>query len=924
MPVILAPPPLRAHRARAVSGFGGEGAGIPPKGEGGWRRKGVEIGPGMSLSQDEAMAALGGGEAAEGEEGDAPGGDESPPAPHPAAPGQHRALLAVRALRAALPTAIFVALVARPATALAHRKPAVAHSPPLAAASIPAFADSCTDIEQEDISGAMVAGQEHRDEIRRRQKRDKAAVKLLTKRDNKRRRRDAKEVHLVYKQILHVRSELAYRAQQVLGLNALLKLIVLIALTVPIVVLGAQVYRMVGQHATRSGTMKNAMYFAYALMNDIPGTDLHQEDSFAGLLVSNLIYSFGMVTFAVFLGVVCDEIQDMVHEVKTGNQRVVESDHTVVLNWNDQGIQLLKQMAIAKEEGRKLYKKPVVILSSDDKDDLDRAISDALEGSRLKVVTRHGQPFALADLDRAAAHSAKTIIVLHGEGSGGSDDPGFSEEIKKASAIVALNKGKEGQTVLVQMKGPLPPEEDIVRKSIIEAKLVDAARGLVGNKARDFVRLHSSDRVGDIFAWSALQPGLSRALNDIMIQDKGGVEIYSTPAARSTVGRSYNEIWRRYASAVLLGIVRPAEGGGAGGLDAARQERYDVMMVPSPDEVVREGDFLVFLADGDKDCRLSWIRKSLGLKVFGDPPERPINAARPGETAADVAARVGVPSEALLAANPGVHPQRLVDGQVLRVPSAEGFACKDPQKILVAGWNDIAGPHMCRLLAQRANYGTVVTILSPACPESLPPDNAFVKFKWTKGAATSTRDLQRAGAGWECDTAIILQPTTLNHKERDANTMGTLLHLQDIWRDAKMSPHVVAAVYEPHTVDLLKNLDAGKRGHLDLVLEDELTSGAMVQLSANPELTGVVRDLVEMVGTEIRVHKASEYVDVRSGRPVAFSDVSELAHARGEVALGYFCLLDQNDLHLSPDKKSHHVYRPGDRIVVMEGKTSGR
>ena len=122
-------------------------------------------------------------------------------------------------------------------------------------------------------------------------------------------------------------------------------------------------------------------------MNDVPGADSTAEETWKSVVVAQLIVFCGMFTFAILIGVVSDEIANKVDEVKTGNSKVFERNHTVILNWNDQLIPLLKQVAVAKSEGIG-FKKPVVVLADRDKEEMDAVIEDELsESPPLSVVT---------------------------------------------------------------------------------------------------------------------------------------------------------------------------------------------------------------------------------------------------------------------------------------------------------------------------------------------------------------------------------------------------------------------------------------------------------------------------------------------------------------------------------------------------------
>ena len=56
--------------------------------------------------------------------------------------------------------------------------------------------------------------------------------------------------------------------------------------------------------------------------------------------------------------------------------------------------------------------RPVVILSDRPKEDMDRELKKGLASYDLEWHTRTGMPYSISDLDRVAAGSAQTVLLL--------------------------------------------------------------------------------------------------------------------------------------------------------------------------------------------------------------------------------------------------------------------------------------------------------------------------------------------------------------------------------------------------------------------------------------------------------------------------------------------------------------------------------
>ena len=196
---------------------------------------------------------------------------------------------------------------------------------------------------------------------------------------------------------------------------------------------------LVYSRVTGTRPLSAAAFKAYSLLNDIPGADATDEESTAGRLVAVTLHLVGVLTFAILLGVVSDNISSAVDRLRTSNAPVMESGHTLLVNWGGYSKPVLRQLASARKDGR-LPCGRVVILADMPKEELDEQVrvralcprgpvgvtngrahspsqvQDELakagsDLSGLQISTRQGSPRELADLQRACAGTARRVIV---------------------------------------------------------------------------------------------------------------------------------------------------------------------------------------------------------------------------------------------------------------------------------------------------------------------------------------------------------------------------------------------------------------------------------------------------------------------------------------------------------------------------------
>ncbi|CAM9135459.1 unnamed protein product [Discosporangium mesarthrocarpum] len=186
----------------------------------------------------------------------------------------------------------------------------------------------------------------------------------------------------------------------------------MLAFSCLLVALGGLAYKSVTGSRLESSAFK-----AFALLNNTPGSSAIDEDTPQAMFVTNVLYMTGLLTFSVFLGVIASEISTRVDEIHKGNFHVVDSGHTLMLNWNEATVPILRQLSLAEREGRRVRDKPVVILADRDKQEMDKEVRTGLKypgmpPSPLTVVTRRGRPSRIEDLDLVSAGKAKRSIIL--------------------------------------------------------------------------------------------------------------------------------------------------------------------------------------------------------------------------------------------------------------------------------------------------------------------------------------------------------------------------------------------------------------------------------------------------------------------------------------------------------------------------------
>ena len=707
----------------------------------------------------------------------------------------------------------------------------------------------------------------------------------------------------------------AYEAQKVFALPLLGKVACLFVLTIPIVFLGGLGYKLVDVLDGESGddeSFREKLKSAYFNLFDIPGADATTDEDWRSGVVTQAIVFVGMFVFAVIIGIISDEIATKVEEVKTGNNKVIEKDHTVVLNWNSQLVPLLKQMAVAKSERAGTFDKPVVLLADVDKELMDELVESALEDSPpLEVVTRRGNPFDTEDLVRVNAHDARRVVVLHPHerdvgllGSSASDDneigsrdssdtssqsfpeEGFQkqqrEEALKAAVVLNLlaDRGRDAfPDVVVQMPYRMPEKQDLVAHALKLASTHEdgASRSsLTGRSAANspYVQVHGSENTGKISAFAAFQPGTSVLFEELFKQSEDTPEFYLSHAPQF-VGKTFGEAWRMLPEATLCGLSH-ADG--------------SVTLAPRDDVVIAKTDEVVMLSETST------------VAVAADVPAVPAMGSQR-------------------------HYMKLM-------PDPK----PGPMKLLFAGWNGETGVAVA-LAQSMAPAGSEITVLSDdahlaAHGAQKLKSSRNCKLRFVRGVPTAYADLERAKVH-AMDAVVIMPDHSQGKAEEDASVLATILQTRAACADFAAARDLRRA-REPHVVATLNTETArsivqvmGQVGNADappdVIMSDEIVGGALLQVAANPRLAGLFDALLATDGHEMYLRDADAFggADTRvkgvfrngESQTVTWGTVCERARERDELALGV--MREDGTFVISPGKAETFEFAEGDRVVVL-------
>lgn len=276
------------------------------------------------------------------------------------------------------------------------------------------------------------------------------------------------------------------------------------------------------------------------------------------------VTAMGILVFSALISVISAGLDSKIDEARKGRSRVLETDHTIILNWSASVFDIISELVIANES----RKNPrIVIMANKDKVEMEDEIADKVADLKnTQIICRSGDPTDLFDLAIVNPQACRSIIVVSPEGS---EDPD-SQVIKTVLALTNDPKRRE--------------ERYLIAAELRDSENAEVARIVGGDEVQLVL---ADDLISRIVVQSSRQAGLSAVYSELL--DFDGCEIYTTEL-KDLVGKTYGEALMGYRDSALIGLRYP---------DGRTR------MNPPMDEVIVEGCRAIIIAEDDASIRLT-------------------------------------------------------------------------------------------------------------------------------------------------------------------------------------------------------------------------------------------------------------------------------------------------------------------------------
>ena len=285
----------------------------------------------------------------------------------------------------------------------------------------------------------------------------------------------------------------------------------------------------------------------------------NQPDSILYVFLMFLATLCGLCLTSVLISIISTGVENKLRALRKGTSVVQETDHTVVVGFDDNIYTLLKELIEANSNKKKAC---IVVLGNQPKEEMEDAIIAHIPNTRTTtIICRSGKLHEPHSLGLCSVDTSKSVIV------------NVHDDAETVKVLLALSTYLKDKTLV-------HPELCIV--AYLQDRFCEEAARVAADRRAKIVCIQ--DTIARIIANTCRQHGLSEVLTELF--NFGGHEMYieNIPTLE---GKTFHQALMSFSNATAVGIC----------------DKDGSHLNPPMDTVIGKGDRIVIIEEDDGSFR---------------------------------------------------------------------------------------------------------------------------------------------------------------------------------------------------------------------------------------------------------------------------------------------------------------------------------